>query len=232
MISIIVPTFNEAKNIEKLVDRINKVMENERFEIIVVDDNSPDNTWKIAKELPKDKHVRVLRRIGKSGLSSAVVDGFKIAKGDLIGVIDADLSHPPEVIPDIVRRIREGEADMIIGSRLVKGGGTEGWPAHRKLTSKIATLLARPVTHIKDPMSGFFFFRKEVIEGAELKPKGYKIGLEIIVKGNAKKVLEHPIMFKDRTAGQSKLGMKQNMEYLLQLADLYIHKIKKKIRGK
>jgi dolichol-phosphate mannosyltransferase len=225
VISIIVPTLNEAKSIAVLAQEIAVALRREDYELIVVDDDSPDLTWEIAGGLRERCRVKVLRRVGKTGLASAVVDGFKAARGDIIGVMDADLSHPPAALPALLAAIRQGGADLAIASRLVPGGGTEGWPRTRKLTSRIATLLARPLTRVRDPLSGCFFFRREVIAGVALKPRGYKIGLEILVKGNARSIVEVPIIFRDRTVGMSKLSMKQNLEYLVQLADLLLFKL-------
>ena len=222
MISIVVPTLNEAKCIGILAERIAAVLGEQPYELIVVDDDSPDKTWQIAGELPTRYRITVKRRMGRTGLSSAVVEGFAVATGDILCVMDADLSHPPEAIPGLVAAIKEQGADLAIASRLVPGGGTEGWPSTRKITSRIAALLARPLTPVKDPLSGFFAFRRKVLEGVRLKPRGYKIGLEIIIKGNAEKIVEVPFVFIDRTAGKSKLGMKQNVEYLVQLLDLYL----------
>jgi dolichol-phosphate mannosyltransferase len=225
MISIITPTYNEAKNIENLVKKISESLRDIEYEIVVSDDNSPDGTAKLAKELSKKYPVNVLVRTKDKGLSPAVVDGFKIAKGDIFGVIDADLSHPPETIPKMLKAMKETDSDIVVASRLINGGGTEDWPNSRKLTSYIATTLARPLTRIKDPMSGFFILRKEVIKDAKLTTKGYKILLEILVKGNYKKAVEVPFIFRDRTAGQSKLNLKTNIQYLKQLASLYFYKV-------
>lgn len=225
MISIIVPTLNEARSIAALAEGVAAALGREDYEMIVVDDDSPDLTWKIAGDLPDRCRVKVLRRVGKTGLASAVVDGFNAASGDIIGVMDADLSHPPAALPALLDAIRTGGADLAIASRLVPGGGTEGWPRTRKLTSRVATALARPLTRVRDPLSGCFFFRREVIEGVGLRPRGYKIGLEILVRGNARRIVEVPILFRDRTVGMSKLSMKQNLEYLVQLAELFIFKL-------
>ena len=224
-ISIIIPTYNEAENIPILVDEIAKNLK-EDYELIVVDDDSPDKTWQIAEKLKEKYPLNVLRRINKKGLSSAVLDGLAIAKGNILGVIDADLSHPPEKIPELINAIREGP-DFVIGSRLIKGGKVEDWPFHRKFVSWGARILARPLTPIKDIMSGFFFIKKEVIENKKFKPHGYKIALEILIKGNYNKTKEIPIIFRNRQLGQSKLSVKIQLEYLYQLLDLYMYKLKK-----
>ena len=226
-ISIITPTYDEAKNIKKLASRINKSLSNKNYELIIIDDNSPDGTGEIAEELSKKYPVRVIHRKRRLGLSSAVIEGFKAAEGYLICVIDADLSHPPEIIPKLTERLKTQTADIVIASRLIEGGGTENWPKKRKITSFIATALARPLTNVNDLMSGFFLIKKEVIKNVKLIPRGYKILLEILVKGRYKKIVEYPFIFKDRTAGSSKLNFKTNLEYLRQLVHLYLCKIYK-----
>lgn len=232
MISIIIPTYNEAKSIGTLVGQIASILNNETFEVVVVDDDSPDGTWQVVEQLPADWHARIVRRHGSRDLSKAVVAGFAAARGDILGVMDADLSHPPECIPAMVALLRADEADVVVASRLVPGGGTEDWPASRKLTSRIGTLLARPLTPVRDPMSGFFFFKREVIEGVRLKPRGYKICLEILIKGKIRRVREIPFIFRDRTTGQSKLGMRQNLDFLVQLLNLAFFRLRRSIGGR
>ena len=194
--------------------------------IIIVDDDSPDQTWKVAENL-KDKfpNLEVLRRQDKRGLSSAVLDGFALANTEIVGVIDADLSHPPEKIPELVLPIIKGEADFTLGSRNIDQGGTENWPLRRKISSKIATLAVLGLTKVKDPMSGFFFLKREVIKNVELSPKGFKIGLEILVRGNCENVIEVPIVFRDRKYGESKLSSNVIVDYLLHVSKLYLYKI-------
>jgi dolichol-phosphate mannosyltransferase len=163
-------------------------------------------------------------RKNKRGLSSAVYDGLLAVKGDIIGFMDADLSHPPAALPGIYKWINEGEAELVIGSRLVKGGGMGVWPWYRRLTSWGARMLARPLTPIKDITSGLFFFKKEVLPKENLNLEGFKIGLEIAVKGHYKKVKEFPIVFNDRQHGESKLSSSVMKEYLKQLGQLYVAK--------
>jgi dolichol-phosphate mannosyltransferase len=220
-VSVIIPTYNEAGNIKKLITEIHK---NRRdAEIIVVDDNSPDGTAEIAKSIP---HVKVLVRKNQRGLGSAVIGGFRIASGDIFCVMDADLSHPPELIPKLRKALEN--ADFALASRYVKGGGSENWPLLRKIISKAATLLARGVTSASDPMSGYFMFRKNIIQGVELQPEGFKIGLEILVKGKQDRIAEVPYTFRDRFAGKSKLGIRTNLQYLHHLIKLYRYKYGKK----
>jgi len=225
LLSIIIPTYNEKQNLPELTDRIKAVIPN--CEIIVVDDNSPDGTAQFAQKLG----LTTLIRPEKKGLASAVIDGFKIAKGDILAVMDADLSHPPEILPQMLDLIKNNKADVVVGSRLVKGGGQIGWNFYNKLISNIARLPARFLTHVKDVTSGFFMIKRTVIQGVELKPMGYKILLEILAKGNYKKTTEAPIVFADRTGSKSKMGLKECLEYLgqvgLLIKDLMFKKGKK-----
>lgn len=221
MLSIIIPTLNESKNIKILARRIKKAMNNHKidYELIVVDDNSSDKTFEVAKKLEKKYNIKAFKRIKDKGLSSAVVFGFSKARGDIICVIDADLSHPPELIPRMLKEIKKN--DIVVASRLIKGGKVEDWPMHRKLMSKFATSLANPLSSVNDKMSGFFMIKKKVIKNIHFVPRGYKILLEILVKGNYENVKEIPYTFKNRKVGTSKLTIKTNLEYLVQLLHLY-----------
>ena len=223
-ISLVIPTYNEAENIYFLLGEVSNIYlrNNYRGEIIVVDDDSPDGTWEVVETFQKqqDVEVKLLRRFNKRGLSSAVLDGFGRAKGTILGVMDADLSHPPEKIPELLNPIMEDNAEFVIGSRYTDGGVIDNWPMRRRIISKTAILLLRPFVHVKDPLSGFFFIRKEVIGGAFLAPRGFKIGLEIIAKGRYSKIIEVPITFKDRRLGRSKLTYRQTSDYLFQLFHL------------
>lgn len=223
---MIVPTYNERNNIDELVARIGRACSEAGIEAetVVVDDNSPDGTGVRAEELAKSHRIKVVHRAGKLGLSSAVIDGFKVASGSILVVMDADLSHPPEKIPEMVAKLETGEADLVVGSRHVKGGSIENWTVRRRIMSKGAKLLARGLTKVKDPMSGFFALKPSVIEGVALNPIGYKIGLEILVKGKYSKVVELPIGFVDRKAGKSKLGGSEMMKYIDHVTQLYEHK--------
>jgi dolichol-phosphate mannosyltransferase len=227
-VSVIIPTYNEAENIEKIVSEISSVFEKNdiKGEVLVVDDDSPDRTWEIAEGLASRYNVRVLRRTENKGLSPAVVDGFSHARGDIIGVMDADLSHPTDAIPDMIAPLKRG-ADLTVGSRYISGGDIENWPLKRKVISRGATMLARGLTKVKDPMSGFFFFRRSVIDGVRLNPTGYKIGLEVIVKGrHGRRIEEVPYVFKDREVGQSKLNNTEILNFVVHLARLYGHRVR------
>ncbi|HJX04450.1 MAG TPA: glycosyltransferase family 2 protein [Thermoplasmata archaeon] len=224
---MIVPTYNERGNVDELLKRIFDACQGAGIdvEILIVDDNSPDGTASRAEELAAQYPVRTIRRAGKLGLSSAVTEGYASAMGEILVVMDADLSHPPEKIPEMVSLIRSGKAKMVIGSRYVKGGGAENWPFYRKLVSKGATFLSRGLTKVKDPMSGFFAVKREVVEGVELNPVGYKIGLEVIVKGKHDgMVSEVPILFANRKAGSSKLGGSEMLKYIDHVSMLYEHR--------
>jgi dolichol-phosphate mannosyltransferase len=229
MISIVSPTYNESENIRLLIERISQVMSGRKYEIIVVDDNSSDGTVEIVKELSKKYPVKVLVRNGKLGLASAILTGFEHAKGNIIGVIDADLQHPPEYLLEFVKTIEKGGYDIVLGSRYTDGGGIDGWTRKRLLTSKVAILLAKPlVKGVKDPMSGFFFLKRSVIEGVRLNPTGYKLGLEILVKGRYRRLREIPYTFKQRRNGSSKLNKSEILSYLRLLKGLYMHKFWKR----
>ena len=162
------------------------------------------------------------------GLSSAIIDGFKNADGDIFGVIDADLQHPPELIIRMISRIIDGY-DLVIASRYVEGWKIEGWSLVRKLISKIAIYLAKPLTNVKDPLSGFFMLKRSVIDCAELQPKGFKLLLEILVKGNYQNVVEIPYTFKERKIGKSKLNLSEIIQYLKLLIHLYNYSLRKRV---
>jgi len=226
-ISIDIPTYKEVLNVRPLTERIDKEMKSAgfpNFEIVLVDDNSNDGTEERVAELQKEGFpIRVVVRRNERGLSSAVVKGFTEAKYDIFVVMDADLQHDPKFIPSIIKPIIDGKADFVMGSRNVGGGKVEDWPLVRRIISWGATSLAKPLTTSTDPMSGFFsLHRKTFNQGKGLNPMGYKIGLELIVRCNCKKVAEVPITFRDREHGESKLTMKQNLLYLRQLLGLYV----------
>ena len=226
LVSIIIPTYNERENVKTLIPRIFEIFARSgiKGEVVIVDDNSPDGTSKVAKAMGKKYEITLVRRKQKTGLASAVLDGLKRARGRIIGIMDADLSHPPDAIPDLLKPILSKEADITIGSRYIRGGRIKGWPLKRKVISKVACLLAKPLINVKDPVSGFFFFRKEIVEGKQLKPSGYKIGLEIFVKCGGK-IKEIPYEFVDRKKGRSKLGLKENIAYIKHIARLYWYRV-------
>ena len=219
-LSITVPTYNEKENIQKLLEKIYTEFKEFKIngEVIIVDDGSPDGTGEIVENLKKKyKTLQCIHRQGKLGLSSAVLDGFKVSKGKVLGVMDADLSHPTEKIPEMFFSIKNNEADFVIGSRYMKGGDIVGWNFKRKVMSRGATLLSRPFTKVKDPMSGFFMIKKECIEGREFNSKGFKILLELIIKAKYNKIKEVPIVFINRTKGKSKAGLGEIKFYIKNL---------------
>ncbi|MCS7385825.1 MAG: polyprenol monophosphomannose synthase [archaeon GB-1867-005] len=223
-ISIIIPTYNERENLPQLIQRIETAMNNQDHEIIIVDDNSPDGTGQLAEQLAKQYgNIKVIHRFAKMGLATAILTGIKHAEGDIIAVMDADLQHPPELLPKLHQAMLKGN-DIAIASRYTKGGKIEGWSLKRKIISKGAIALAHlflPQTRkIKDPMSGYFTLKKELLQGIELNPTGYKILLEIVAKTKPKKIAEIPYTFKPRTKGKSKLSMKEIAHYIKHLTKL------------
>ena len=225
MISIILPTYNEVDNIKIIIPKIAEVLDREdlKWEIIVVDDNSPDGTADIAKELSEKYSVKVFVRKTDRGLSKSVIKGFKLAEGDLYLVMDADLSHPVEKIPEMVKPIILNECDATVGSRNIPGGGCAEWSILRRIISKIAGCMAKGVTSLSDPTSGFMAIRKSVLNGIDIDPLGWKIVLEVIVKARPR-VKEIPILFSERKKGESKLGIKAQIDYLHHLWRLYSFK--------
>jgi len=223
-LSIVIPTYNEKENIFIIIQKLISMFKENRIkgEIIIVDDNSQDGTGEIVEnQRRKYKNVRIIHRKEKLGLSSAVLDGFKICRGEIFGAMDADLSHPAEKIPEMFSLIKKNEYDFVIGSRYVPGSGIRGWGLRRKLMSKVATMLARPLTRVKDPMSGFFLIKKECIKNRKFDSKGFKILLEFLVKAKYKKLKEIPIIFTNRTKGKSKAGSSEIAHYLKNLGGYF-----------
>ena len=222
-ISLIIPTYNEHDNIIPLTQRLNHVLSGHSYEIVFIDDNSADGTAELAASLKDEYPIKVIVRKNKRGLASAVVDGLKVTSGHIIAVMDADLQHPPELVPDLLREIEAG-ADVAVASRYVKGGGCQGWGLTRRLMSKGAGFLAHlllPATRqVSDPMSGFFMFNREVVAEAQLKPTGYKILLEILMVGKFQSVAEVPYTFVTRERGKSKLNARQQIDYLKHILSL------------
>lgn len=228
-VSVIVPTYRESENLPVLVPRVAAALAEAGVdgEILIVDDNSPDDTQRVCADLARNYPVRLLVRTTNRGLSPAVVAGMQQARGELLLVMDADLSHPPEKIPALVEALQSGQTDFVIGSRYIAGGGTDDdWGWFRWLNSRVATLLAWPLTSARDPMAGFFALRAETFRQADkLDPIGYKIGLELLVKGGCRHVREVPIQFRDRLHGESKLNLREQLNYLRHLRRLYLYKL-------
>lgn len=225
-VDVVVPAYQEGENIKPLVERIAAVRESSDFDINVffVDDNSQDGTEEAVADIALD-WVKLIVRTSDRGLSSAVLRGLEEGSGDIVLVMDADLSHPAEAIPSMVAEITSG-ADFVVGSRYIEGGSTDdNWGFYRWLNSQAATLLARPFVNIKDPMSGFFAMPRSQFEKAEaLNPIGYKIGLELVVKCGCKKAVEVPIHFTDRVRGESKLTLTEQLKYVQHVRRLFLFK--------
>jgi dolichol-phosphate mannosyltransferase len=224
--SIVVPTYKEAGGIEKLVTTLRDVFVQNDLdgEIVVVDDNSPDGTGAIVDRLEREGFpVRCLHRPGKMGLSSGVIDGWKFARPDSValGAMDGDFSHDATILPRMVRALSDGGYGLAVGSRYVPGGGIENWPRRRIITSRVAIALAQPLVPIKDITSGYFLVKREALEGVELDPIGFKIGLEVMAKAHYGRALEVPYVFTDRVAGESKLNQGEIFNYLKQLGRIY-----------
>ena len=223
--SIVVPTYCESENVPKLVEELVKHVKD--FELIVVDDNSPDRTWLTSLESMAKNGVRgiVVRRLNSKGLATAVLLGIQVAKNEIVVVMDADLQHPPSVVPRLVEVVAQG-CDIAIASRYVEGGSVEGWSFVRKTISKGAILLARlllpQARSVRDPVSGFFAIKRSlVLEVLEhLDPEGFKILLELLVKTRWRCVKEIPYSFGLRIHGKSKLGVGQILRYVKHLMKL------------
>jgi len=228
-VTLVIPTYNEKENIERLIPSIFEIFDRNGISgnVIVVDDNSPDGTGNAAEKFTGRYNIKVVHREGKLGLSSAVLDGFIVSRGDVLGVMDADFSHPVEKIPKMIEYLKE--SDMVLGSRKISGGSIESWTPYRKIISGAATLLAKSITSLKDPMSGFFFLNKSILDDADLSPKGFKIGLEIAVKCKPN-IKEVPIKFRDRVYGESKMNRSEIWNYMKHLKGLYAHRAKCKLR--
>ena len=230
-LSIIAPTYNERENLKRLVERIFSSLKGLDFELIIVDDNSPDGTGKLADKIAsKHKNIIVVHRQGKLGLGTAILDGIKAADGEIIGVMDADLQHPPELLKTMLEKAEEG-ADIVIASRYIEGGKVESWSFFRRAMSKGALWLSHlslPRTRkVKDTQSGYFLFKRHAIENVQIDVKGFKLLVEILAKGKYKEVAEVPYTFKTRAAGKSKLGSMQILSYVKQLLRLSEYRVLK-----
>ena len=231
LVSLIIPTLNEAASIPRLYERILSILPDLKkrsfdLELIFVDDASHDGTPNIIRKAQKNGAILCsLIERKERGLGTAVLEGFKKAKGEIWGVIDSDGSHPPEIIPKLIELLEGGEADLVIASRHLPGGGVEDWPILRQWCSRFAAKIAWPLYgEVTDPMSGYFFVKKKVMEGVELNPLGYKILLEIIVKGKINKIREFAYIFRNRDLGKSKMDGKVMLHYGIHLFKLYIWK--------
>ena len=226
--SLILPTYNEGNNIQDIIEILCRLLDQKvpgHYELIVVDDDSPDQTWKTAAELlPSYPQLRVMRRLSERGLSTAVIRGWQVATGEILGVIDADLQHPPEILLQLLDKMERG-ADLAIASRHVEGGGVSQWSLIRRFLSRGAQILGliilpEVIGRLSDPMSGYFMVRREAIAGKVLSPVGYKILIEVTARGKINWIAEVGYLFRERQAGESKVTWRQYLEYLQHLLRL------------
>lgn len=228
LLSLVIPTYNERGNIEQLIEELRGILDRElphRYELIVVDDDSPDRTWELAEQISKVlPQVRVLRRRTARGLSAAVVDGWKIARGELWGVIDADLQHPPSVIVPLLAAMQAG-ADLAVATRHLPGGGVSDWKWSRRVLSRgaqgLASLFVPQARLVTDPMSGLFLVRAAALDLARVNPLGYKILLDVLATGRFLEIREVPYVFRERAIGGSKVTLRQYGEFLVQIGGLW-----------
>ena len=220
--SVVIPTLNEADNIDPLLTRLSSLnLPEESFEVIIVDDGSSDGTPGKVRAWETRANVRLLERLEKPDLTRSILAGVALARGEVIVVMDADLSHPPERVPALIAPVLNGSYDVAIGSRYVPGGSTEGWPLHRQWLSRVGGWFARPLCDVNDATSGFFAFRRALAETIADRARGYKILLELLMAGQGKlRVVEVPICFRDRTHGASKLSFSHQWTYLQRLMTL------------
>jgi dolichol-phosphate mannosyltransferase len=222
-VSIVVPTYNERTRLGELVSTVFDVLARHDIdgELVIVDDNSPDGTGALADELAARYPIRVVHRAGKLGLGTAVIDGFTAASGEVLGVMDADLSHPPSALPRLLRALETHDADLAIASRYIAGGATKNWPLVRRAMSRFACLLARPLTAARDATSGYFLIRRAAVQDVQIAAGGFKICLELLVRGRVGSVVEVPYEFVDRAAGESKMSWREATGYFWQVRALW-----------
>ncbi len=227
-VSIIIPTYNESKNLPLLVEGIFSSLNTDEInaEIIFVDDNSPDGTGEVAEELIKKFPIKVIHRAKKLGLGSAVREGFALSTRPVLGVMDADLSHDPSILNNMIYAL--DECDISVASRFKTGSSVEKWVWWRKVLSEIGVFLTKGLTGTKDPLSGYFFLRQSVIKDVPLETQGYKILFEILVKGNYEKIKEFPYQFRMRKHSTSKLDWKEHWLFLKQVIRYTIYQIRNK----
>lgn len=222
--ALVVPTLNEAENLPLLIDRVREALlpVNLQYEILIVDDDSSDNTHAIVRSIAlRDSRIRLLVRRGARGLATAVVHGWQNTDADLLGVMDADLQHPPELLPALLAEARDH--DLVVASRYIQSKSVDGWNALRAAVSRFSTLVSAPLlrrVRVKDPMSGYFVVRRSAIESAHLEPVGFKILLEVLVRGKIRSVKEVPFHFGLRHAGKSKADARVAWQYVSQLGKL------------
>lgn len=223
MLSIVIPTYNERDNIEPLLHSLCSSLHDLNYRIVFVDDSSPDGTANVIRALQDRYPIDLIVRPKKLGLGSAVLAGFEKTEAPYIIVMDADLQHDPKLVGLMAEKLMGG-CDIVVASRKVEGGSVVGWSPTRKLISDVATWLAHILISnakkVRDPLSGFFGFRRDIMRGVRLEPKGFKILLEILAKANYKTVCEVPLVFKERKSGKSKLNLKEYLLYIQLLLNL------------
>lgn len=222
-VSIVLPTYKEAESLPVIVPNIIEVLRQAHLngEIIIVDDNSPDNTANVGQRLAEQYPVRVLKREHERGLATAVIAGFKLSRAQVCVVMDADGSHPVSALPQMINMVLRKTADIVVGSRHIEGGGSINWPLFARFKSRFAALFAFGVSRMTDPTSGFMAIRRDIFDKLELDPIGWKIVLEIVVKAGAVKMKEVPIIFSDREHGESKQSLAVLWQYLTHCYKLY-----------
>ena len=224
-LSIVVPTFCEHDNIAPLVEWVRKALPGVAWEMVFVDDNSDDGTFRRVWEISRtDRRVRCLRRVGRRGLSSACIEGMLSSGAPYFAVMDADLQHDPALLAQMLDTLRKGQTDLVIASRYIPGGSVGDWDRGRVRISSFATRVARLITRqpVSDPMSGYFMLRRDVFEAAldRLSSLGFKILLDLIASSPAPlRLAEVPLQFGKRHAGQSKLSTNVAWEFLLLIGD-------------
>lgn len=223
-LTVVIPTYNERDGLAELARKLFEAAGSAgvNLEVVVVDDNSPDGTGHIADDLSRTHRMQVIHRAGKLGLGTAVVAGFQVANAEVVGVMDADFSHPPALVPKMLAAFTATGADVLVASRYIPGGSTPNWPLTRRLMSRAACLLARPLSPIRDAASGFFLIRRSIARQVVIKAGGFKICLELIVRGWPTRLTEIPYQFDDRESGESKMSKREAAGYLVQLKDLYL----------
>jgi dolichol-phosphate mannosyltransferase len=227
-VSVVLPTFNESDSLPLILPRICDTLRSAAIEaeVIIVDDNSPDGTATVAEALAASYPVRVLKRVSERGLATAVMAGFQISRAPVLVVMDADGSHPVEALPGMVRMVEGYRADIVVGSRHVPGGGSRDWPWFSRLKSRLAGSVARGLSGMTDPTTGFMAVRRDLVEKLELDPVGWKIVLEVVVKARGARLAEVPIVFGDRELGESKQSLRVAWQYLAHCYRLYRYRLK------
>jgi dolichol-phosphate mannosyltransferase len=228
MLSLVIPTYNEKKSLQVFLPRLKDIVSKMSVpvEFIVVDDNSPDGTADFVAqfEMEQPATIRVVKRAGKFGVASAVIEGWRSARGELLGVMDADGSHDESVLPEMTEALMDGPAEVAVGSRYITGGGLGDWPLERKLLSGLAVLMGKILCPAKDVTSGYLLFRREVLEGVSLDPVGSKIGLEVMVRGRYRTFTEIPYIFRDPKRKHRTLRAGDIAAYLVQLGRLLVYR--------